>query len=54
MNPTRIRAPVMASKHFMRMVTAMALFNVGSPRKVEISHPILVIDRFIEKSYMFF
>ena len=52
MNPTRSKAPVMASRHFMRMVTAFDLFNVNSRNRAGIIRPIQVINRFVEKSYM--
>ena len=52
MNPRRIRAAVMTSKHLIRMVTAMALFNVDSCNRAQASCPILVIVGIDEKSYM--
>ncbi len=41
MSPMRISAAVMANRHFMRMVIATDLFNVGSRNRAQILHPIL-------------
>jgi hypothetical protein len=48
----RINAPVMTSRHLMRMVTALAMFIVDFLSRAQILRPILVIDSFDEKSYM--
>ena len=48
----KINAPVMYSRHFMRMVTSMALFIVDPLSRAPVSRPILVIDRIDAKSYI--
>ena len=40
----KINAPVMISRHFVRMVTALAMFIVDFLSRAEISRPLLVID----------
>jgi len=52
MNPRRIRAPVMASKHFIRVGCAMALFIVDSGSRAQLPLLILIIVGIDEKGYM--
>ena len=52
MNPRRIRAPVMASKHFIRVGFAMALFKFDSSNRAQLPLLILIIVGIDEKSYM--
>ena len=43
-NKRKINAPVITSRHLMRMVTALAMFIVDFLSKAQILRPILVID----------